>query len=589
MDQFHFKVNLKGMIDLLSNHLYSTPHVFVRELIQNAVDAITARKQLDPSHEGKVDVEIFPGEKPTLYIEDNGTGLTEEEVHQFLSQIGQTSKRDELTQDSFIGRFGVGLLSCFIVSDEIVLLTRSVKSKQTIEWRGKPDGSYTIKVLEKEMSAGTRIYLQSKPGYEHYFTEKQVTQTIKHYGEYLPYPLLYHGEQPRRLNAAKAPWEMTPTEALSFMQAEQDITYLDAIPLTSPLGEANGMAFILPYPVRVNAKQTHRVYVKNMLLSEKVEKILPDWAFFVTSVLNVNALRPTASREEFYDDPMLSQVKQELGEHIRQYLIQLVHTNPTLLERIIQIHYDSIKSLAKEDKELYRIFVDWLPFQTTLGRKTMKEIRNYHQPILYTSSLDEYRQISQVAKSQSICVVNGAYTHDTELIQRLPQVFPEIEIKHVDPTSFSQNFTDVTLSERENAFEFVRLANIVLSKYQCKAEIKKFAPLELPVLYTTNEEALFLRTAEHTQDTANDLFSSIIDQMTTGHAPSTFAQLCFNYDNPTVQKALVSKNNEMLELVVEMLYVQALLLGHYPLKQQEFALLNHGLIRFMETGLEEGK
>nr|WP_232345311.1 hypothetical protein [Paenactinomyces guangxiensis] len=288
---------------------------------------------------------------------------------------------------------------------------------------------------------------------------------------------------------------MQPAEALHFMKIKYDQTFLDAIPLTSTMGEAKGMAFILPYPVRINAKQTHRVYVKQMLLSEKVEKILPDWSFFVTSVLNVTQLRPTASREEFYDDPMLDMVRKELGDGIREYLIHLVHTNPTLLKQIIQIHYESIKSLAKEDNELYALFIDWLPFQTTLGIKKMKEIRSLSEQVLFTSSVDEYRQISQVAKSQSICVINGGYTHDAELIQRLPQVFPELAVKHVDPLSFSQNFTDLSLAEREQAYEFIRLANVILARYQCTAEMKKFSPDELPVLYTTNEEALFLRTA----------------------------------------------------------------------------------------------
>lgn len=589
MDQFHFKVNLKGMIDLLSNHLYSTPHVFIRELIQNAVDAITARNQMEPTHQGSIEVEIFSSTPPTLYIEDNGIGLTEEEVHQFLSQIGQTSKRDGFDSEDFIGRFGVGLLSCFIVSDEIVLLTRSIKDDTTIEWRGKPDGSYTIKKLKKDMAPGTRIYLQSKPGYEQYFTKQKVKEMIQYYGEFLPYPILFHEEPPVQLNAVKAPWEMTPAEALKYAQEKYQQNYLDAIPLSSSLGEAKGMAYILPYPIRMNAKQTHRVYVKQMLLSEKVEKILPDWAFFVTSILNVNQLRLTASREEFYDDPMLDQVRKELGNNIRDYLMQLVDTQPNLLEKIIQIHYESIKSLAKEDEELYSLFIDWLPFQTTLGHKKMKEIRSLSNEILYTSNLDGYRQISQVAKSQSICVINGAYVHDTELIQQLPKVFPELTIREVNPLTFSQSFKDLTLAEREKTYRFIKLANIILQRFQCHAEIKKFNPPDLPALYTTNEEALFLRTAEHSQEESNDLFASIIEQMTANHSPNTFASLCFNYLNPTIQKAIQSTNQKMLELVIEMLYVQALLLGHYPLKKREFQLLNQGLIRFMETGLEEGE
>jgi molecular chaperone HtpG len=62
MNHFHFNVNFKGLIDLLSNHLYSTPNIYIRELIQNAVDAITARKKINPDHQGRVEMELYSSE-----------------------------------------------------------------------------------------------------------------------------------------------------------------------------------------------------------------------------------------------------------------------------------------------------------------------------------------------------------------------------------------------------------------------------------------------------------------------------------------------------------------------------------------------
>ncbi|SHE92995.1 molecular chaperone HtpG [Seinonella peptonophila] len=586
MDQFHFKVNLKGMIDLLSNHLYSTPHVFIRELLQNAVDAITARHKVEPAYDGKINVEVYAGENPTIFIEDNGLGLSEEEVHYFLSQIGQTSKRGE-DGDDYIGRFGVGLLSCFIVSDEIVLLTRSVKSEQTVKWRGKPDGSYTIEKVDSEMRPGTRIYLQAKSGYEHYFRVDQVKQLCEYYGEFLPYPIHFSDTRDsHRLNAELAPWEMTIDQALAYGRQRYEEDYLDAIPLRSTVGEAHGVAYILPYAVRINAKQTSRVYVKQMLLSEKVDKLLPSWSFFVKGVINVNQLRPTASREEFYEDPLLDVVRNELGDCIKRYLVQLVEKDPDLLAKIIQIHYESIKTLAKEDNELYRLFIDWLPFETSFGRMKLKEIREQSPTIFYTPSLDEFRQITQVAKAQSFCVVNTAYVHDTELIEKLPMIDPTIQIKRVNPTTFTDQFMELSFEERGHVYDFIRIANIVLQPYLCKAEIKKFNPDELPALYTTNEEALFWRTVEQTKEESNELFSSIIGQMSGHQTVGQLAQLCFNYQNPIIQRAIKSEDEEMKRMIVEVLYIQSLLLGHYPLRQQELHLLNNGLIRLIEKGMD---
>lgn len=585
MQNFNFKVNLKGMIDLLSNHLYSTPHVYIRELLQNGVDAITARKKVEPAHEGRIEIEVFSpeGQLSTLYIEDNGIGLTEEEVHQFLAQIGQTSKRGEDSGD-FIGRFGVGLLSCFIVSDEIVLITRSIKGEETIEWRGKPDGSYTIRKLESEMRAGTRIYLQSKEGFEQYFAPDKVQELIQYYGEFLPYPLLFQGEI--RLNAERAPWEMSPLEALAYGKTTWEQNYLDAIPLHSSLGDAKGMAYILPHPVSVSARKAHRVYVKQMLLSENVEKILPDWAFFVTGVLNVNQLQLTASREEFYEDAMLDLVRQELGGGLKRYLVQLAEQKPELLREIIRIHYSSIKQLALEEDELYALFIDWLPFETSLGRITMGEIRKQSMTLYYTASLDEFRQISQVAKAQAICVINGGYVHDTELVQKLKDVFPHLKVERVDPTTFTQKFTELTLGERGEVYELVRLANGVLQPYQCSCEVKRFQPEELSALYTTNQEALFWRSAQQTKEKTNDLFAGLIDQLSAQQVHPQHAQLCLNYENPLIQKLIRTSDTAMKKTMIEMIYVQALLLGHHPLRQGEMKLLNQGLLKLMEQGLK---
>ena len=97
-EDFRFKVNLGGMIEILSDHLYSSPDVYIRELLQNAVDAITGRRnwmneqEEVGSFEGAVTLEIDEGSG--LVFSDNGQGLTEEEIHQFLAIIGESSKRN---------------------------------------------------------------------------------------------------------------------------------------------------------------------------------------------------------------------------------------------------------------------------------------------------------------------------------------------------------------------------------------------------------------------------------------------------------------------------------------------------------------
>ena len=105
-DTYHFQVNLGGMLDVLSNHLYKSPDVFLRELLQNGVDAITLRQKSQPDwNGGKITITVEPGRR--LVFRDNGAGLSEEGIHRFLAVIGQSSKTELVNgkiPEDYIGR-----------------------------------------------------------------------------------------------------------------------------------------------------------------------------------------------------------------------------------------------------------------------------------------------------------------------------------------------------------------------------------------------------------------------------------------------------------------------------------------------------
>src|SRR5262249_37665323 len=147
--------------------------------------------------------------------------------------------------------------------------------------------------------------------------------------------------------------------------------FFDAIPLRAAVGGVDGVAFVLPFSPSLAARRTHRVYLKNMLLSETAENLLPDWAFFVKCVVNADGLRPTASRESFYEDDALAAPRDQLGACLRDFLVGLARGEPERLQKLIALHYLSIKALAVQDDDFYRLFIDWLPFETSLGEMTL--------------------------------------------------------------------------------------------------------------------------------------------------------------------------------------------------------------------------
>ena len=594
-----FQINLRGLIDLLSNHLYSGPEVFVRELLQNGVDAIRARLALEPEHQGEMTIESHSprGKPPALVFSDNGIGLTEEEIHRFLATIGESSKKADLWDRpmDFIGQFGIGLLSCFVVSDEIVVVTRSLRpGNQPLEWRGRPDGTYSLKTLAADIAPGTQVYLTCKPGNEELFEEDKVRELVRHYGGLLPYPIrLTASKRTGIVNRDGIPWrneyvnERERTQALlAFGREVFDRDFFDAIPMRSQAGDVDGVAFVLPYTPSLAARRTHRVYLKNMLLSQEADNLLPEWAFFVKAVVNANDLRPTASRESFYEDAKLDAARDALGDCLRDYLVKLSRRDPEKLERLIALHHLSIKALAVSDDDFYKMFIDWLPFETTLGDMTLAEYRKQNDVIRFVPHVDQFRQIARVARAQGLCIINGGYTYHAELLAKFPDVFPEVQAEVVDPTSLAQAFTDLDLEEEEQVHPFLRQADVALQHFQCRAEVKKFQPAELPTLYSMDGEGRFLRSLEQSKEIADPLWGSVLGSLgKRGRAESAYAQLFFNFNNPLVRRLTGLKNKKLVNRSVQLLYVQALLLGHHPLNSKEMRLLNEGLLDMIEWGV----
>ena len=144
-----FTVDLRGLVEILSHHLYRNERVYLRELVQNAHDAIRGPRRAGRSRRRRRRVEIVPARGyEQLVVRDNGIGLTEADMRALLSIIGSTSKRADVAavRRQFLGQFGIGLLSCFLVADTIEVISRSARTPDapTVRWVGESDGTFTI-------------------------------------------------------------------------------------------------------------------------------------------------------------------------------------------------------------------------------------------------------------------------------------------------------------------------------------------------------------------------------------------------------------------------------------------------------------
>ncbi|WP_211116278.1 HSP90 family protein [Glycomyces buryatensis] len=585
-----FQVDLRGLVDLLSHHLYSSPKVYVRELLQNAVDAITARRAFEPASPGEVRI-WTDGHR--LTITDPGVGLTAPEVHQLLATIGGSSKRDEEIEGArrdFLGQFGIGLLACFTVARTITVTSRSAKdpAAAAVRWTARDDGSYTVTELpDGEIhEVGTVVELVARPG-EDWFAPSKVIELAREYGSLLPVEVTVEGgEGPVRITDTPPLWERewpsTTARRVALNEYCENVmgfSPLDVIDLDVPIAGVKGVAFVLPHATSPSARGAHRVHLKRMLLTAGADNLVPEWAFFVRCVVDTDSLRPTASRESLYDDAALALARDAIGAQVRDWLADMAASDPTRLEAFLAVHELGVKALARHDEELLETMLPWLRFETTAGSVSLVDFVRAHQPIYLATSVDEYRQVAQIAAAQGIGVVNGGYTYDTELVQALPRLDPEAKVEVLAPGVISASLDPLDVDAELGLQSFLNAARARLAPVDVDVVVREFNPVSVPALLLDDRDARRERQRAEAEAEADDLWGGILASIKQ-HGPR--AQLVLNHRNPTVRRVSAIGDPELAGTAVESLYGQALLLSHRPLRSADTALLNRSFMNLLE-------
>ncbi|MER6364041.1 HSP90 family protein [Kitasatospora sp. NPDC001527] len=593
-----FRVDLRGIVDLLSHHLYTSPQVYVRELLQNAVDAITALHQADGPEARTPRIAITSGEGTgdgSLTISDNGIGLSEAQVHELLATIGRSSKRDDLgfARHEFMGQFGIGLLSCFMVSDAIEVATRR-EGEPTVLWHGRSDGSYALEPAPADRQrpgAGTTVTLRPRPGSEHLLTHRAVTELVTHYGARLPHPVTVDGEP---VTGGPAPWDRPEGEGAAERRARLEahceevfgFTPFDVVDLAAAEAGLRGVAFVLPMPANPAVPAAHRVYLKQMLLSEGAERLLPDWAFFVRCVVDTTELRPTASREALYEDSLLEATREALGDRLRGWLVRLSAQEPARLRAFLRVHHLGVKALALHDDEMLALVAEYWPMETNAGPLTLAEFTARYGLLRYTPQLDEFRRLAPVAAAQGLAVVNAGYVYDAELIDRLATVDRALETEQLRAADLTTHLARLEAADERAIAPFLAAADPVLARLGCDLLVRSFEPSGLPALYLLDEDTAFQLDVRGAREQVDDTWAAILGSFQSETEPRP--RLVLNHRNPLARQVLTLTEPELRAMCLEGLYVQALLLGHHPLRPADTAALNQSFLGLIGRAVAGG-
>lgn len=604
------------MVDLLSRHLYSGPQAFLRELLQNGVDAITARRGLDPDAPEQIRLTAgVDGEgRATLDIVDSGIGLTEAEATELLATIGRSSKRDadfNLGRTKFIGQFGIGMLAAFMVADRIVVHSRSARSvTRPIRWEGHANGTFTVVELDDAavaayeacsgapLAVGSTVSLTARPDAAHWFSSGSVIALAREYASLLPCDIAVReslpGDEPvwLRITEPELPWQVAHSSRADRKRAldaycEQvfGFTPITSIDIALPVAGVSGVAFVLPQAVTPGSGQ-HRVYMKRMLLGPRIDRVLPEWAFFVRAVLDVDSLSPTASREQLHEDETLFAVREAIGEQLKRWASTELAGNTPLARSVIGTHHLALRGVALTDPAMLDLVTEILPFETTDGPMTLARAHEQGE-IVYTTTTEAYRRVATVARAQGLVVVNAGYVYDAELLEQLGRR-SGWRVRELASSDLVQVLGLPGLEREWQVASAVARAKDLLLYEDCDVSVRVFSPETVPAIVLRDSESEHRRDLNRERDATPDLWGGLLDSFADDAGAARSRTLVLNDNSPVVQRLLAAPAGDVFAAGLQSLYFSALMLAGDGLRAAESALLADSLGVLLHQALDTG-
>jgi molecular chaperone HtpG len=409
VEKHAFQTEVKQLLHLMINSLYTHKEIFLRELISNASDAcdklrfeaLTDSSLYGDDDQLKIEVEINE-EANTITIRDNGIGMNKREVIANIGTIAQSGtakfmekmKESDQHDASMIGQFGVGFYSSFLVADEVVLITRRAGSKTGIKWVSKGDGEYTLETV-KNVPRGTEITLHLREDAGEYVSAYRVREVIKKYSDHIATPILMpkaeipgtDDEEQEKDTGAGIEWEQvnggTPIWARpkNKVKAEEydsfytGLTYDPEPPAMVLHNRVEGnleysSLFFVPSKAPFDMwdrEQRHgvKLYVKRVFISDDAKNLMPNYLRFVRGLVDAEDLPLNISREFLQDDPQLAKIRNASVKKILAGLKKIANKDSEKYQQIWNEFGKVLKEGVAEDHANHDRITPLLRFAST--------------------------------------------------------------------------------------------------------------------------------------------------------------------------------------------------------------------------------
>ncbi|MFR2450031.1 MAG: molecular chaperone HtpG, partial [Clostridia bacterium] len=623
MENKQFKAESKRLLDLMINSIYTNKEIFLRELISNASDAIDKlyyRSLTDKNVKVNKDdlyIRVTPNkEARTLTIEDNGCGMSKDELEENLGTIAKSGSlafkeaakaKENAEKDddvNIIGQFGVGFYSAFMVASKVRVESKCYGAEKAYAWESEGAEGYTIDECDK-LDFGTKIILTLKADtddekYSDFLAEYKIEELIRKYSDYIRYPIKmkveheHEVEQPEGekkepkfekvrhdeiLNSMIPIWKKNKSEVSDedynnfYQEKFGDYQKPLKVIRTSVEGDVSYTALLYipshtPYDYYTkDFKRGLQLYSNGVLIMDKCEDLLPDCYGFVRGLVDSPDLSLNISREMLQHDRQLKIIAKNLDKKIKSELLDMLHKNREDYEKFFTTFGTTLK---------FGVYNDF-----GLNKDNLKDLLMFHSSTenkLVT--LDEY--VDRMKEGQD--KIYYACGETVDKIELLPQV-EAVKEKGYEILYLTENIDEfvvqVLMEHKEKKFINVCANDVDLDTDEEKEALKKeneenkdmFTLMKETIGEGVQEVRFTHRLKNHpvclTSEGALSVeMEKVINSMPNDQKVKAQTALEINDSHPIAQKIkdLYANDKEELKKYTQVLYAQARLIEGLPVE-----------------------
>ena len=623
MENKQFKAESKRLLDLMINSIYTNKEIFLRELISNASDAIDKlyyRSLTDKNVKVNKDdlyIRVTPNkEARTLTIEDNGCGMSKDELEENLGTIAKSGSlafkeaakaKENAEKDddvNIIGQFGVGFYSAFMVASKVRVESKCYGAEKAYAWESEGAEGYTIDECDK-LDFGTKIILTLKADtddekYSDFLAEYKIEELIRKYSDYIRYPIKmkveheHEVEQPEGekkepkfekvrhdeiLNSMIPIWKKNKSEVSDedynnfYQEKFGDYQKPLKVIRTSVEGDVSYTALLYipshtPYDYYTkDFKRGLQLYSNGVLIMDKCEDLLPDCYGFVRGLVDSPDLSLNISREMLQHDRQLKIIAKNLDKKIKSELLEMLHKNREDYEKFFTTFGTTLK---------FGVYNDF-----GLNKDNLKDLLMFHSSTenkLVT--LDEY--VDRMKEGQD--KIYYACGETVDKIELLPQV-EAVKEKGYEILYLTENIDEfvvqVLMEHKEKKFINVCANDVDLDTDEEKEALKKeneenkdmFTLMKETIGEGVQEVRFTHRLKNHpvclTSEGALSVeMEKVINSMPNDQKVKAQTALEINDSHPIAQKIkdLYANDKEELKKYTQVLYAQARLIEGLPVE-----------------------